>query len=72
MRKVLPYPVLIIFLLVGSVFSVYAQEKQGPKFFLKEQEVDLGDVKEGEIIEHTFTVRNQGDETLEIVRVKPG
>lgn len=29
-------------------------------------------LKEGEVIEHTFSVLNQGDEALEIVRVKPG
>ena len=39
---------------------------------LKEREFDFGEVKEGEVIEHSFSVFNQGDAPLEIVRVKPG
>ena len=60
-----------------ALFSFYsysssAQEVLGPKMVLKEREFDFGEVKEGEVIEHSFSVFNQGDAPLEIVRVKPG
>lgn len=61
---------IALFLLYA--YSAYAQEVLGPKMVLKEREFDCGEVKEGEVIEHTFSVLNQGDEPLEIVRVKPG
>ena len=45
---------------------------KGPILVIKEETVDLKEVKEGEVIEHTFQVLNQGDQTLEIKSVKPG
>ncbi|MCJ7687369.1 MAG: hypothetical protein MUO68_24080 [Desulfobacteraceae bacterium] len=53
-------------------YSSYAQEAQGPKMVLKERVFDFEEVKEGEVVEHTFIVLNQGEETLEIKKVKPG
>ncbi len=60
-----------------SVFFFYlhcsqAQDAQGPEMVLKQQVFNFEEVKEGEIIEHTFQVLNRGDETLNIIRVKPG
>jgi len=59
------------------IFSLYsysslAQEVLGPKMVLKDQEFDFKEVKEGEIIRHTFQVLNEGDERLEIKKVSPG
>jgi len=59
-----------LFFFCGS--SSLAQEAQGPEMVLKEQVFDFEEVKEGEIIEHTFQVLNRGDETLNIITVKPG
>jgi hypothetical protein len=53
-------------------YSAPAQEVLGPKMVLKEQEFDFKEVKEGEIIKHTFQVLNEGDERLEIKKVSPG
>ena len=39
---------------------------------LKEGVFDFKEVKEGEVIAHTFKVLNLGDQTLKIIRVKPG
>ena len=44
----------------------------GPRMVLKEQRFDAGEIMQGKLIEHTFTVVNQGDQTLEIKQVKPG
>ena len=53
-------------------YSAYAQEVLGPKMVLKERVFDFKEVKEGEVIEHTFKVLNQGEESLEIKKVAPG
>ncbi len=58
-----------------SAFFVHfalAQENQGPKMVLDALKFDLGEVKEGETVSHTFRVFNQGDQPLEIRKVKPG
>jgi hypothetical protein len=52
--------------------SAMTQEEQGPILVIKEDSIDLKEVKEGEVIEHTFQVLNQGDQTLEIKSVRPG
>jgi len=39
---------------------------------LKEKVFDFKEVKEGETIEHTFLIFNQGGQPLEIKKVKPG
>ncbi len=49
-----------------------ALESQGPKMVLEELKFDFGEVKEGESVSHTFRVFNQGDQPLEIRKVKPG
>jgi hypothetical protein len=49
-----------------------AQESQGPKMVLEELQFEFGEVKEGEVVSHAFRVLNQGDEPLEIRKVKPG
>jgi hypothetical protein len=51
---------------------VLALEIQGPKMILEEPEFDFGVVKEGEVVSHAFRVLNQGDQSLEIRKVKPG
>ncbi len=44
----------------------------GPKMVVKERLFDAGKMKQGSLIEHTFTVLNEGDAKLEIINVKPG
>ncbi len=72
MKKRPLFCVLLIGFFLASVFPILAQKRQGPKMVVREREVDFGEVKEGDIIEHTFSVFNQGDAPLEIVRVTPG
>ena len=52
--------------------SSLAQEAWSPKMVLKEQVFDFKEVKEGEVISHSFQVFNHGDEILRILRVRPG
>jgi len=74
-----PGPMLsMLFSLVLSSFLFYvteypasAQAKGTPNMVLKQQIHDFKNVLEGELLEHTFEVLNQGDEALKIERVKP-
>jgi Protein of unknown function (DUF1573) len=58
-----------------SAFFVHfalALESRGPQMVLEELKFDFGEVKEGEAVSHAFRVFNQGDQPLEIKKVKPG
>lgn len=50
----------------------WAQNATGPRMVIKEKAADYQKVDEGKIIEHVFTVFNQGDQPLQIKNVKPG
>jgi len=50
----------------------WAEKMRGPKLLLKQTVFDFNEVTEGSTINHTFSVINNGDETLKILRVKPG
>ena len=64
------------FLLIVCLFlclpAGLAQKAMGPRIVIEEKLFNAQEVKEGEIIEHVFTVYNKGDEALEIRKVSPG
>ncbi len=69
----LPFFCLIgatLLLLPWCVFG--AEQPTGPRMVIKELEYNFNAVKEGDLIEHTFQVLNQGDQVLEIREVRPG
>lgn len=72
MRKHLLMAIPLTSLIFLCAYSAIAQEIHAPKMVLKERVFDFKAVKEGDVIEHTFIVLNQGEETLEIKKVKPG
>ena len=73
MRKHWLFGLSFAYFLFGLYFyDSAAQEARGPKMVLKEQAFDFKEVKEGAIISHSFKVFNHGDETLRILRVRPG
>ena len=63
---------LMITCLLIFLPAVQAQQATGPRIIIEEKFFDAQEVKEGELIEHTFTVVNNGDEVLEIRKVSPG
>jgi hypothetical protein len=60
------------FLFLFSFNMVRAHETRAPKVSLVEDMFDFKEVVEGEIVTHSFTVKNKGSETLKILQVKPG
>ena len=62
---------MVLSLLVYPSVSI-AGEIAGPRLVLEERTFEHDAVEQGAIIEHTFKVHNQGDETLEIKKVVPG
>lgn len=65
---------LCLFALFFTVYLsiAWAKNATGPKIVLEEKSADYKEVDQGDIIEHTFKVLNEGDQLLEIKSVKPG
>ncbi|TET85661.1 MAG: DUF1573 domain-containing protein [Desulfobacteraceae bacterium] len=72
MKKPLYGGSFVIFWIILNLATGWAQQATGPRMVLEEKYFDAKQVKEGEIIEHTFKVLNVGDRSLEIKKVKPG
>lgn len=71
-RKYWLFGLTILALILICGHFALAEQDGAPKMVLKEQNFDFGEVKEGEVITHTFEVLNQGDEMLTIEKVNPG
>jgi len=65
------FMILILTILLTPVLSM-AQGESVPKIYIENDKYDAGEVIEGTIINHTFTIYNRGKETLRINKIKPG
>jgi hypothetical protein len=72
MKRVLQVALSILLLSVFWGHPVPAQENRGPKIVVKEPVFDFKEIKEGDVVQHTFKVLNEGDQILEIKSVRPG
>ncbi len=70
MKKSIALIVLIAASLAMSVRTPAAQEGAGPRIRIPQERFDLGRVVPGGPVEHIFEIRNDGDETLVIERIK--
>lgn len=61
----------MLVILVTPVFSEAAGDLH-PEIYIENPSYDAGDVMEGTVIEHVFTVQNRGEEILDIRKVSPG
>lgn len=50
--------------------AVYMPAVQGPSIEFKEQKFDFGNIKQGDVVEHTFLFRNNGSQPLTISNVR--
>jgi hypothetical protein len=72
MKKIWQSVLVLFTVLAFSGNWIFAQEIKGPKIAIQDLIHNFGDVKEGKILTHTFQVLNKGNETLKIIKVKPG
>lgn len=62
---------LAVLLLWSAAFPALADGLRGPRIYVPEPRHDIGTVKEGDLPEYSFEIRNVGSETLVISGVKP-
>ena len=72
MKRLLYVTSFLMFWVVVTFTTVWAQTNAGPKMVIKEKIFDAQQIKEGQTIEPHFKVLNTGDSPLEIKKVKPG
>ncbi|RMD85529.1 MAG: DUF1573 domain-containing protein [Candidatus Dadabacteria bacterium] len=66
-RRSLLLPIVILAVLRAVAFA----ELISPKIELDSTQYDFGKVTQGEVVEHTFTIKNSGKKILRIIRVTP-
>lgn len=77
MKHFLTLNLMAIALAFGVACGVTAKQKAqrasgaAPKLVIEETDFNFGTVKEGVKVAHTFTVRNEGQANLEIIKVAP-
>jgi hypothetical protein len=64
-------PLLALIFLLSSP-SAGKNSAKGPKIFLPEGEWDFGYIPQGSTVSHLFTIKNIGDDTLQIYKVRSG
>ncbi|MEJ2587676.1 MAG: hypothetical protein P8165_08875 [Deltaproteobacteria bacterium] len=72
MKKQRLISLALVFLSCIWISPVFAEETTGPKVVIENPDFDFKSVDEGTVVEHTFKVLNQGDQTLKIFSVRPG
>lgn len=71
MRDVMIGLFLILALCGAPTAGAFAGESRGPRIHIGEGRFDFGTVAAGSLPEHTFDIKNVGDEVLEIRQVQP-
>ncbi|MBZ0181252.1 MAG: DUF1573 domain-containing protein [Melioribacteraceae bacterium] len=59
-----------ILFLLSFLFVTINGQVVGPKLSVPEKSFDFGDINEGDVVKHTFTIYNTGDDLLVIKDVK--
>jgi len=63
---------IFLFLLLFSISQGQKKPAVGPKIFMPEKEWDFGYIPQNAAVSHFFTIKNVGDDTLQIIKVRPG
>ena len=72
MKKIIYLFSIFILLLLFSLSSAEKKPVVGPKIFMSEKEWDFGYIPQNAAVSHYFTIKNVGDDTLQIIKVRPG
>lgn len=59
-----------IITLILILSSIMIAQNKGPKLSVSEDEHNFGNIKEGDVVEHDFILKNMGDEILKISKVR--
>lgn len=63
---------MMIFVIFASACNAGKNNQDPPKFFVHKKDVSVGNVYEGQDIDYTYKVRNNGVGELHIINVRPG
>ncbi|MCJ7497762.1 MAG: DUF1573 domain-containing protein [candidate division Zixibacteria bacterium] len=72
MKKISYLIPILLFIIYFSLASGEKKLVKGPKLFLPEKEWDFGYIPQNSTVSHFFKIKNIGDDTLLIVKVRPG
>jgi hypothetical protein len=72
LKKIIYLLPIFILLLLFSLSSAEKKPVVGPKIFISEKEWDFGYIPQNAAVSHYFTIKNVGDDTLQIIKVRPG
>jgi hypothetical protein len=61
---------MTLLIVAGIMGPAAAQDRRGPRIEVAEEKFDFGTVTEGSETAHIFSIRNGGDEVLEINKVQ--
>ena len=65
------YSFLCLCFSMAGFCPALAPAASGPRMVIEESRIDFGEVDQWDLLVHTFTVANKGDDTLRIERVSP-
>jgi hypothetical protein len=71
----LKWPVMLFFSLILAIYPIVSQAESSavkPVLEIPSPRHDAGTHWEGEVVSHTYQVKNTGSEVLRILSVKPG
>ena len=63
--------VIMWMVMILSGDEILGQEIRGPKLVVPQPVIQVGEVGQWETVERSFTLTNQGTDTLQIERVSP-
>lgn len=63
---------VLVIALLSTVSTADKKKLDPPKFYIRESDVDVGEVFEGVNVTHVYNVRNNGVGELHIINVRPG
>ncbi len=63
---------LILFILIMGLALICSLVQAAPRLTIPEAEFDFGFAPQNSKLTHTFWLHSTGDDTLKILRVKPG
>lgn len=72
MKKITYLFPILVFLLLFSLSQAQKKTPVGAKIFLPEKGWDFGYIPQNAVVSHFFLIKNTGDDTLQIIKVRPG